>query len=154
MSHDVTSHWLFRINSISHATTWVSHDLVSHEYSNVKLLTNLLNPWKHSTQNLLPFSQLTSSRVVNSIWSHDRINDHQSKLIFNHGSCSLHYQIIDCINSKCPAYHDIVEHLFWVKTKFICNLFNPFWPKSVLSVNVQNFAFSSSTWTRKLGRHT
>ena len=145
MSHDVATHWLLRINGISHATTWIRHHLVSHEYSNIKLLTHFLDPRKHSSKDLLPFSELTSSRVVNSVWSHYRVNDHECKLIFNHGSSSLHYQIIDCINCEGPPDHDIVEDLLRIKTKLICNLFNPLRSKRVLSVNVQYFALSSTT---------
>ncbi len=154
MGHDVSTNWLLGVNSVCHATARISHHLISHENGDVKLFADFLNPRKHSSKNLLSFSQLSSTRVINSVRSHDWINDHESKLIFNHGSCSLHNQIVHCIYRESSTNHDVVENLFRIESKFIGYLFNPLRSKSVLSVNIQNFALTSSTGTRKLSSHT
>ena len=90
MSQDVSTYWLLRVNSVCHATARVCHHLVCQKDSNIELLTDLLNLAEHSAKNLLPISQLSSARVINSEWSDDRVNYHQRELILNHGRSRLH----------------------------------------------------------------
>jgi hypothetical protein len=61
VSYDVSTDWLFGINSISHTATRVCCHLVGDENSDIELLTDFLQPTKHSVQNLLSLCKLTSS---------------------------------------------------------------------------------------------
>jgi len=43
MCHDVSTDRLLRIYSVGHATAWISHYLVCHEDSDIKLFADFLN---------------------------------------------------------------------------------------------------------------
>ena len=71
MSHDVASDRLLWINSVAHCRTWVSHDLIAHEYSNIELLTQFLHSVEGSAKDLLSFRQLTSTGEIDPKRRHD-----------------------------------------------------------------------------------
>lgn len=122
MSKDVATNRLLRVDSVCHATAWISHHLVRHEDSDVELLTDLLHLGKHAAENLLSLCQFSTTRVVYSIRGYDRINDHESKLVLYHSRCSLQYQVVQAVDSKGSSNHYVVQDLLRIKIEALCNL--------------------------------
>jgi len=150
MSHDVATHWLLRVHSVGHATTWVSCHLVRDEHRHIELLCNLLKSAHHAVQNLLTFGELTSARVVNSEWGHDRIDDQKGEAILNHTARSLHQEINQAVHSECATYHDVVEDTFRIEIKSVRNLLDALRSERVLGVDEKHFALATALRARKL----
>ena len=84
MGQDVATDRLFGIDSVSHATTRVSSDLIGQENGNVELLTDFLELRQDTGQDLLALSKFTAAGVVHTERSHDRVNNHQREAVFHH----------------------------------------------------------------------
>lgn len=74
MRHDVPSHGLLWVNRICHSSTRICSHLVRDKDCNIELFGNLLQTTHHLIEDLLAFCQLSSSRVIDSEWRHDRVN--------------------------------------------------------------------------------
>lgn len=136
MGKDVAANWLLRVNCIGHATAWVSHHLVGDKYRNVKLLTHLLDPVEELAKDALAFRELSSARIVDSEGCHYGVYNQYSVLLFNHGSCSLHEQLVESVDSECSSNHDIVQHLLRIQIIPQRNLFDSLGSESILSITV------------------
>lgn len=92
MGQYMPSDGFFGIN-MSHGVSRVSHYLIGHENSNVELLGQFQESAQDFSQDLLPFSELSSSSVIRPENSHDGINDQERVRAFHHKTC--------CVVEKC-----------------------------------------------------
>ena len=144
MSHDVASHWLLGVNSISHATTRISSHLICYEHCDIELLTDFLQLAHNSVQDLLALGQFTSTRVVNPEWSHDGVHHQKCKLVLDHLPSGLHHQIDETVHCEGPSHKDIVEDLLSIEVESIGNGLDTLRSECVLSVDVQHFALPAA----------
>lgn len=142
--HNVTTHWLLWVHYVCHTTTWVRRDLVRDEYSHVELLRDFLQPTHYSVKYLLPFSELTTTRVVNSEWCHDGVDYQERKAVFYHAASCLHQQVYQTVHCESAANHYVVEHGFWVQIEPAGDLLDALRPERILSVDVEDAALASA----------
>lgn len=153
MGHDVASHWLLRVNSVGHPSSWVGHHLVGHVDCHIELLTDLFDLVEHPAHDLLPLSQLSSSRVVHSEGVHDGI-DHQHRIrVFTHGYSCMRQQSIQHVHGVRLGYHYIVQHLLRVQLVPRGYRLYPLRSEGMLGVDVKSLALPPSLTLRQLGSH-
>lgn len=121
MSQDVTSYWLFGIDRHGHASTRVCHDLVSDEDSHVELLGQFMKFAQYFTELLLSICQLPSSTKVYSEWSHNGVNNDQSKRALHHQSSCLGQKVPKQVTRIGICNHNVLQALVWVKIESFCD---------------------------------
>lgn len=81
MSQDVTTNRLPAISASKECTrSRITLNLVSHEDSNVELLSDVVEPCEKLSKLLLPLRKLASSSVVDSETCHDTVDDQESEI--------------------------------------------------------------------------
>ena len=150
MCHDVATNRLFGVDSVGHSTAWVGSDLIGDENCDVELLTDFLQPAEHTVEYLLPFRELTSTRVVDSEWGHDRVNDEERELVLDHCSCRLHEQGNQAVYCEGPPNHDVAQDLLCIQVEPVCNRLDSLRPERVLGVDEEDLALTSALRSGKL----
>ena len=150
MCHDVATDRLLWVNCVCHTTAWVSSDLIGDEDRNVELLTDFLQSVEHTIEYLLSFCELTTTRVVYSEWSHDRVDDKERELIFDHCTSCLHEQRHQTVDCEGSPYHDVAQDLLRIEVEPVRNRLDSFRSERVLGVDEEDLALATSLGSGQL----
>lgn len=144
MREDIASNRFLWINSISHTTTRISHNLVSEENSDVELFRDHLELLESLAQVLLPRSQLAPAAVVDPEGSHDGVDDQEAEGVLAHLARRLDYHLVQVVHRVRSANQNVPQDLLWVQFESFRDRCDSFWPERVLRVDVQNLASTAS----------
>jgi len=153
VSENMSSYGLFGV-SVSHSVARVSHYLIGHENSHVELLCQLHQLTQDLAKHLLSLRKFSSSSEIIPENCHNWIDDEQRMGTFHHHSGCKIKQTNQMLYRVASSISDVFQSLLRIQLVPFCYFWNPFWPKSALSVNVDNFSVTTSFFFRKLGSHT
>lgn len=150
----MTTNRLLWVDHVTHSSRWIGHNLISYKDRNVELLTQLLNLWEHSTQDLLPLRKLSSTTIIYSEGLHDWVDNEERVGVFDHGSSCLGQECIQSIDCECSSNHDVVKNFISIEIISLCDIFDPFRSEGVLCVDVENLSLTATLSSWKLSCDT
>ncbi len=150
MSQNKSSNWQFCISSKAHGCTRISHYLICNNNSNVELVSQLNQLWKHLIQILLSIRQLSSSNIIYSKKTCKTINYYQGEFILYHLSCSHCNKVILIFSRMCSTINDVLQSLIRIHLKSLCNCSDFLWSKLTICVNINNLTTSTALRSIKL----
>lgn len=143
MSQNMSSDRFLGIN-MGHCVSRISHDLVRHKHGNVELLRQLQEPAQNLSQDLLPLCKFSSSSVIRSEDSHDRVNDQKRMRAFHHEACCKVEKCDQMFDSVTSGVLYVFKGLLSVQTESLSNLLDSLRSERSFSINVDDFSISSS----------